>query len=430
MSNGAARTKFQRINFISSSSILPWIFLILVVAVGLGFVFSTVLGPWAIAITAWLCWICKTSPYLVGVTVLLILWASFRVLSRSWDPTNIVMGFDKRLSTSKCQFFLWTVAAFFSFASIYAARIGFGKIDLSPQDVPSSLLLAMGISITSAVAAKGITVSGLNSGDLAKPSGDDKAAAASDLISEDSGAVDLTKVQVLGWTVIAIGAYLVKTAHSIQTGALNQPDIDPTLMVLMGLGHGAYLGKKLITSTTPTLYKVSDARVKTSGEITLTGVNLGSTECGSLVTLDGVSQNPALDIRKWSDTEITVFIPERTKGGQHSIAVTVDSEDSNSLPIYILRTPELYSVDWKDHWLTLSGTGFAQQLSGDRFTINEKPPIRVISWTDTAIVFENPNPNSLVPGAIVNVELYLDGDKESATATLKEAQITGLQNAA
>jgi hypothetical protein len=31
------------------------------------------------------------------------------------------------------------------------------------------------------------------------------------------------------------------------------PDIDTALMVLMGLGHGAYLGKKLILTTSPAI---------------------------------------------------------------------------------------------------------------------------------------------------------------------------------
>jgi hypothetical protein len=42
-------------------------------------------------------------------------------------------------------------------------------------------------------------------------------------------------------------------AHAQFTSGL--PDIDPALVVLMGLGQAAYLGKKLISTTTPILHE-------------------------------------------------------------------------------------------------------------------------------------------------------------------------------
>jgi hypothetical protein len=106
---------------------------------------------------------CAAFPYAVGMLVLILLWVLFRCATGDWDIFEAVRGKDQRWSTSKCQLFLWTLVALFSYASVYAARLGAGKlVDANGSvkaDIPANLLLAMGFSVTSAVAAKSITVS-------------------------------------------------------------------------------------------------------------------------------------------------------------------------------------------------------------------------------------------------------------------------------
>jgi hypothetical protein len=41
------------------------------------------------------------------------------------------------------------------------------------------------------------------------------------------------------------------------------PDIDTALMVLMGLGHSAYLGKKLILTTSPAINQLAGMETAT-----------------------------------------------------------------------------------------------------------------------------------------------------------------------
>jgi hypothetical protein len=53
---------------------------------------------------------------------------------------------------------------------------------------------------------------------------------------------------MIAWTLIAIVTYLIAVASRIHTNNVRGlPNIDSALMVLMGLGHGAYLGKKLVS---------------------------------------------------------------------------------------------------------------------------------------------------------------------------------------
>jgi hypothetical protein len=67
---------------------------------------------------------CHTAPFLVGATVLLVLWLLYWALGHNPNPLETVRGADKRWSTSKLQFFCWTVMVIFSYATVYAALIG------------------------------------------------------------------------------------------------------------------------------------------------------------------------------------------------------------------------------------------------------------------------------------------------------------------
>ena len=321
-----------------------YIFLILLIATIISAFFQKAVGALLWSGYLFIAELCRHSPYIAGALVLLLLWLAYRFFAGNWSIIEVVRGLDNRWSTSKCQFFLWTVVALFSYATIYAARLGAHKllsgVSDSGPDIPSNLLLAMGISITSAVAAKGITVTQLNNADTTKDQIHPAQAQFSDLIRDDAGAIDLTKVQLLGWTIIAIGAYLTnvgRTVHLIN-GFTKLPDIDPALMVLMGLGHGAYLGKKLILTTTPAIYKVDPPAVQLGADITITGSSFGATQVGSIITLNGTPPEQPVVVKSWSDTSIcfTVTSPPFSIGAT-AVAVTVDSEDSNRATLNVLK---------------------------------------------------------------------------------------------
>jgi len=65
------------------------------------------------------------------------------------------------------------------------------------------------------------------------------------LLLDDDGAPDLSKIQLVMWTFIGVVIYLAKVGHQFESDVRQLPDIDRTLMILMGLGHSAYLGKKI-----------------------------------------------------------------------------------------------------------------------------------------------------------------------------------------
>jgi hypothetical protein len=191
------------------------------------------------------------NPYLISFGFLFLLWVLYRIFAGSWNPLKVVVGEDGRPSTSKLQMWMWTVVVLFTYGAIYAARAVTGKFD-AINDIPANVLIAMGLSVITATAAKGITVSFIQSGELAKTQATTSTSGPSQVLREDDGSLDLSKIQMLAWTVVAIAVYLINVVAKIKGGVYEPfPDIDAALMVLMGLGQGAYLGKKLVSTDTP-----------------------------------------------------------------------------------------------------------------------------------------------------------------------------------
>ena len=166
-------------------------------------------------------------PFLIGLGVLAVLYVFFYgIWSKSWNPVELFVGDDKRPSSSKFQFFVWTVVALYSYAVLYAARALQGYYAVI-DNLPRNLLIAMGISVVTATAAKGITVGYLQTGRVAKseppettkdPNNSGKNVEGTKLrahgglsyiLLDDEGRPDLVKLQMIAWTFIAAGVYLV-----------------------------------------------------------------------------------------------------------------------------------------------------------------------------------------------------------------------------
>jgi len=102
--------------------------------------------------------------------------------------------------------------------------------------------------------AKGVTTAYVAGGRLAKAAAGDNPKGG--LLTDDAGVTDLSKVQLMTWTLIAIGIYVYSLVPNItaiisQHQDLGLPDIDTALMVVTGLSQGGYVGKKLVTLTQP-----------------------------------------------------------------------------------------------------------------------------------------------------------------------------------
>jgi IPT/TIG domain len=261
--------------------------------------------------------------------------------------SRLITGADGRLSTSKFQWFLWTLVTLFGFCAVFIERMLSGEIEVDPS-VPTNLLIAMGLSATTMTAAKGITTLYVDQGLIDKAvtetvdarTSTQKSSARGGLVTDDHGMPDLSKIQMVSFTLIAIAIYLIRLG--MQSSPPILLDIDPALMVLMGLSQGAYLGKKLTTKESPRITGMSPAIGNVAESIKLTGTNFGDAQSGSFILVDGT---PAPEVSAWSDKELTFSFPrERSpgvlwkNGDRATVGLVVNGRDATTPVQFVVRT--------------------------------------------------------------------------------------------
>ena len=318
-------------------------------------------------------------PYWVGASSLGLLWLLY-ILLRSlpkqraaspvpaklqsgtwgWKRLNIfdlAEGADKRLSTSKFQFLLWTAVAVFSYVAVYTARAQHG-IWGPIQEIPAQLLALMGISTGAMIASKAISVNHANNGGAGMATADKSRV--SDLIQDDSGAPDLSKLQMVAWTLISIAVYLALLVHEIDspTGKVGDavkmvarlPDVDPSLLVLMGVSQGAYLGKKLVTKSTAALRSLRPSKALSGRVVEVEGDNLGDEQGGSEIVLEQVVAGGGGNGFPFTPSEIEwkkdpakpeepvkpkFTIPDGTAAAQYFVYFVVGGQETNRLTLTV-----------------------------------------------------------------------------------------------
>ncbi len=142
----------------------------------------------------------------------------------------------------------------------------------------------MGLSVTTMAGAKGITVAYVNKGLVTKDKAKAGAEGSGFLVKDDVKVLDLSKIQMTGRTFFALFVYLIRLWQEVSTVSLPVlPDIDAVLMVLMGLGEGAYLEKKLGTVRAASKLRstvLAPGSGRLGSDITITGLALGDDQDG------------------------------------------------------------------------------------------------------------------------------------------------------
>jgi len=279
--------------------------------------------------------------YLAGVAAALLFWLICIVLSGCWNPFKLIEGQDGRPSTSKLQWFLWTAVIAFSYVSIYTARVLAGNY-AEIETLPYNVWVVMGFSTVTMIAAKGATVAYTAKGKIVKTKRADAKPSelVKDLVKDDSGFLDLSKAQLLTWTFIAIGIYIASVVNQVgKVPAAVVPNIDMTLMVLMGLSQGAYIGKKLTTTTALKITGLDPGAGPPSASIRIIGLQFGDSQNGSLVAIDGNPIAVEIPNTSWRDTEITFTLPSVNLAGAPEkrvmISVIVNGQESNTVPFTV-----------------------------------------------------------------------------------------------
>jgi hypothetical protein len=190
----------------------------------------------------------KLVAVLIGFALLALLWAFIGLTNKQigWKVWKVVEGTDGRSSASKFQWSVWLVAILFAYTVLWVlrARAGhYGAITV----IPANLLTVLGLSTATTAAAKGITVGYLQSGRITKATGAQSSQGG--ILQDDTGFPELAKIQMIGFTFISVGIFLATLIHQIHSNPVQTglPNIDSSLLALMGISQGGYLGKKLVS---------------------------------------------------------------------------------------------------------------------------------------------------------------------------------------
>ena len=224
-------------------------------------------------------------------------------------PIGLINGSDNRLSTSKFQFFLWTAVGIFSLVAAWVYV--WGTVQL---EAPPNLMLAMGYTVVTLAAAKGITTSYIATGRIvSKDTTGSRRPALQDLVTDDDGTPDLSKIQMLSWTFIAVAAYLgaIVAALQLAGGWKGMPDINQQFMVLMGIGQGAYLGMKIVQSDKMKIFNVTPPQGAVGSKVTINGDSFG-TKKGSVVFGNVAAVVADGD---WKDNAVQFTVPAKKADG-------------------------------------------------------------------------------------------------------------------
>lgn len=238
-----------------------------------------------------------TRAYLFAVLtllyVLLILWMAGRSATTSGGLAYLVQGADRRASTSKFQYLLWTFGVAFALAYI-SARAGLSAADnfnctgtahanCVPPDNWDAYLILLGVPAATAVIAKGVTAYKVENGVVQKTSAE--SAKVADIATNDNGQADLADVQYLIFNVIAFGYVAVGFAHR---GVL--VEVPSILLGLTSAAAATYVLNKSLQTDKPSISSVSPSVVAVGTPITIYGRNLfpPGTSNAVRVTIGGV----------------------------------------------------------------------------------------------------------------------------------------------
>ena len=194
-------------------------------------------------------------------------------------------------SLPRFQVALWTAIIIFAFAGIALFRL-FSGVDI-PASMPSNIFLVLGLTATTLVA--GTALSEFKYAGATPPDVPATKEIPSDKVRKklpkfktmlmEYDKISLSRFQMFAWTWVGIISYLglvflEVNKHLYDSGGLIVPDLPTLLIVLMGIGQGAYLGTKSVKPPFISINEVRPGKISLQKEknfITILGSNFGTT---------------------------------------------------------------------------------------------------------------------------------------------------------
>ncbi len=302
---------------------------------------------------------------LIPVVILLLplFVMAVKVKNRDFLRTLFIDKKTNTYSLSKCQAFAWTIVLI---GSYFYLAIGTGLI-LGKGEIPDfnlSLLGMMGISYGGMLIARGSSIRNPKKDLTETPR------QLSDLISE-GGEISLPRLQLLGFTITAIIIYLYYlTSANLFVNGL--PDFPSTLLGLLGISQGGYIGGKVAGGRLAVNYAVP-RRVQVGSEnVKLTII--GSGFIANTKVLFG--DHPQLiDTEFLNSNSLSVNLPKLSQLGWKQLVLVPPTDSSivieKVIEVVDAKIKKVESVPNNPKQVKLTLKGF--DLKKIRATIANKP---------------------------------------------------------
>jgi hypothetical protein len=254
--------------------------------------------------------------------------------------STVILGQDKRTSTSKTFVFLWTLLIGWALITLVIAgevvnAHSHGKLaDLQTgwthfvsTGLVGSYLVLLGIPASAAVGAKLITQSqNANPQQASKTtatadSDTGFAARVSQIFSADDGTTDIGDLQYVIFNLVTAIYFVAHFIHDPSTGL---PPIPDTLLGLTGVSGALYVAKKAATTQTPSITAVFPSVLRPNANFQITGTALTPMP-GAIPGLPA----PQVSVNGWPCPKVDVL-------GDDRISATVPTQvlpDASKAPI-------------------------------------------------------------------------------------------------
>jgi hypothetical protein len=295
---------------------------------------------------------------------------------------RVLLDKNEHASLSTFQFLAWTLVISFLYVTLWFLWL-FNDSIMALTTISPSLMALMGISVAMPIASQGIAAY-----KRLKPRQVGETYLEPDYASmlEENGRPSLLRLQMFLWTLAAIAIFFgvfFTSAFSPDTTplTLGLPEIDPTLLFLMGLsatgylGNQAYSGKvekaekpatllqpalpaETVSGTAPVrlppaIREIIPRDVEPKGIVTLLGSGFGVRQDTIMIGEDRV---PSSAIRRWEDTRIEFTLPETASPGSHNLRIisggeSVKGQISVSGPVWTRGLNEIDADILGDIWI-------------------------------------------------------------------------------
>jgi hypothetical protein len=201
-------------------------------------------GSWSWSSSEWL----AAALLIAGTVAIVLLHRLARKGAVEAAQGGAINGIDNRWSTSKMTVVVWSYAVLFVFLVLlfrFHSRV-------FPGTLQDEYLVLLGIPAASALAAKGITSSKVESGDVTKPALAEPTSGTrglfkglAQLVTDDSGQLDLLDTQYLAFN-LALLLYFLFAFFGLDIVDANTllPNLPDSLLAISGVSAASYVAKK------------------------------------------------------------------------------------------------------------------------------------------------------------------------------------------